>query len=131
MTGEYGQARLQRIENHLKNLDQRVSVLSAVEDATVKQRIAKTFGDDPRMVIIYRGVQRGMTQQQIANALKDRGLGGALQPRVSETLIDLEARGFVRRTPEGPFRPRDGWDDFGLDRTLKKTLRTHKIADIP
>jgi hypothetical protein len=83
------------------------------------------------MVIIYRGVQRGMTQRQIADALKQRSLAGALQPRVSETLIELEGRGFVRRAPDGPFRPREGWDDFGLERTLKKTLRTHKIADIP
>src|SRR5205823_13898510 len=65
MADDVNQARLQRIEDHLRSLDARVSVLSAVDSGEVKKRIAATFSD-PRMVIIYRGVQAGLTQQQIA-----------------------------------------------------------------
>jgi hypothetical protein len=129
VSSDYTQARLQRIEAHLRNLDQKVSVLSAVDDPAVKQRIDETFGQDPRAALIYRGVQRGMTQQDIAEALKERGLAGATQPRVSETLTILAERGFVQRKKAG-FVIRDGWDDFGLDRTLKRLLKKHKINDL-
>jgi hypothetical protein len=126
---DHTHARLQRIENHLSNLDKRVSVLSAVDDGVVKQRIRETFGD-PRTVIIYRGVERGMTQKQIAAALKARKLPLADQPAVSRTLSDLEEKQFVRKTAAGGYILREGWEDFGLARTLKKTLRDANIDDL-
>lgn len=63
MADDHTQARLQRIEDHLRSLDDRVSVLSAVDSGAAKERIAETFGSDPRTVVIYRGVQAGLTQQ--------------------------------------------------------------------
>lgn len=129
MSADQDQARLQEIEAHLRSLDEQVSVLSAVGDAAAKQRVADTFGD-PRTVIIYRGVQRSMTQEHIAAELKARDLPGAQQPRVSETLTKLEELGFVKRRPDASFHPHNGWCHFGLERTLKKTLRTKKIADL-
>jgi hypothetical protein len=118
------------MEAHLRNLDEKVSVLSTVDDPAVKGRIAETFGDDPRAALIYRGVQLRMTQQQIADALKERDLPGATQPRVSETLTDLEERGFVRRTKKAGFVVREGWEDFGLNRVLKRALKKHKVDDL-
>lgn len=129
MSGDIDQARLQRIEDHLRSLDARVSVLSAVDSGAAKQRIADTFSD-PRSVIIYRGVARGLTQQQIADALRERDLPQALQQRVSDSLEELVDLGFIGRTKKGKFVVVDGWDAFGLDRVLKKTLRTNKIADL-
>jgi hypothetical protein len=130
MADDHTQARLQRIEDHLRSLDDRVSVLSAVDSGAAKARIAETFGSDPRTVVIYRGVQAGLTQQQIANALKERGLPQAQQQRVSDTLDDLVELGFIERTRKGRFVVARGWDGFGLDRVLKKTLRTSKIVDL-
>ncbi len=132
MMAEFDQARLQRIEERLKSLDERVSVLSVTEGAAVKQKISETFAGNPRNAIIYRGVQRGMSQSQIASALKERRLTGALQQRVSDTLAELVEAGFVRRAPKGAFvtRDEDGWNDFGLERVLKKTLRDQKVADL-
>ena len=74
MTDEYTQARLQRMEEDLRSLKQQVSVLSVVEDPAVRKKIQETFGDEPRNVIIYRGIERGMNQTEIAAALKDRDL---------------------------------------------------------
>jgi hypothetical protein len=129
MGDDRNQARLQRIEEHLRNLDARVSVLSAVDSGAAKQRIAETF-TDPRAVIIYRGVQAGMTQQEIANALRERGLPRPQQQRVSDTFDDLVDLGFIERTKKGRFVTVEGWDAFGLDRVLKKTLRTSKVDDV-
>jgi hypothetical protein len=129
MAGDVNQARLQRIEDHLRSLDARVSVLSAVDSGDVKKRIAGTFSD-PRTAIIYRGVGKGLTQQQIANALKERNLPQALQQRVSDSLDELVELGFIARTKKGRFVLVDGWDEFGLDRVLKKTFRTSKVADL-
>jgi hypothetical protein len=107
-----------------------VSVLAAVDDGAAKQRIQDTFGSDPRMVIIYRGVQAGMTQQGIADALEARGLPLATQPRVSESLDELETKRLIERAPKGKRNVLPGWDKFGLERTLKKTLKTHRVADL-
>jgi len=98
------------------------------DSAGAKKRIAETFGD-PRTVIIYRGVQTGMNQPQIVDALKERGLPRAQQQRVSDTLRELEDAMFIRRTKTG-FQRHEGWDEFGLERTVKKTLRDAKVADI-
>src|SRR5205823_5249237 len=122
MSSDHTQARLQRIEKDVRDLSATVSVLAAVDDGAAKQRIADTFGSDPRTVIIYRGVQRGLTQQEIADLLKERGLPLATQPRVSETLDVLEQRRFIERAPKGVRNILPGWDKFGLERTLKKTL---------
>jgi hypothetical protein len=124
------QARLQRIEKDVRDLSATVSVLAAVDSGAAKKRIKDTFGSDPRMVIIYRGVQAGLTQQQIANAVKKRGLPAATQQRVSDALADLEEQRFIERTSKGQPVVLPGWDKFGLERTLKKTLRTHGVADI-
>lgn len=130
MADEANQARLQRIEDHLRSLDARVSVLSAVDSGATKQRIADTFSD-PRTVIIYRGVQAGLKQREIADALRERKLPRPQQQRVSDTLDELIELGFIARTKKGPFVVVDGWDSFGLDRVLKKTLRASKIDDLP
>jgi hypothetical protein len=130
MSSDHTQARLQRIEKDVRDLSATVSVLAAVDDGAAKQRIADTFGSDPRTVIIYRGVQRGLTQQEIADLLKERELPLATQPRVSETLDVLEQRRFIERAPKGVRNILPGWDKFGLERTLKKTLKTHRVADL-
>jgi hypothetical protein len=129
MVNDVNQARLQRIEDHVRSLDARVSVLSAVDSAAAKQRIADTFSD-PRVAIIYRGVQAGFTQQRIADALKERALPRPQQQRVSDSLDELVELGFIKRTKKGRFVAVDGWDSFGLDRVLKKTLRTSKVDDL-
>ena len=129
MADDVNQARLQRIEDHLRSLDARVSVLSAVDSGGAKKRIADTFSD-PRIVIIYRGVRAGLTQQQIADALKERDLPRPQQQRVSDALEELVELGFIERTKKGRFVIVDGWDAFGLDRVLKRTLRTSQVADL-
>jgi hypothetical protein len=129
MADDVNQARLQRIEDHLRNLDARVSVLSAVDSGAAKKRIADTFSD-PRVVIIYRGIQAGLTQQQIAGALNERNLPRPQQQRVSDALDELVELGFIERTKKGRFVVVDGWDAFGLDRVLKRTLRTNQVADL-
>jgi hypothetical protein len=130
VASDHTQARLQRIEKDVRNLSETVSVLAAVDSGDAKKRIQDTFGSDPRMVIIYRGVQAGLKQQQIADALKERGLPAATQPRISEALDHLEEQRFIERAPKGERLVLPGWDAFGLKRVLKKTLRTHDVADL-
>jgi hypothetical protein len=129
MAGDHTQARLQRIEKDVRNLSATVSVLAAVDNAAAKKRIENTFGSDARMVIIYRGVQAGLTQQEIADVLKDRGLPGT-QQRVSDALVELEELSFIERPPKGRPNVLPGWEAFGLERVLKKTLRTNRVADL-
>jgi hypothetical protein len=117
------------MEDHLRNLDERVSVLSAVDGDAAKTRIANTFGS-VRMAIIYRGIQAGLTQREIAKALRDRRLPGAQQARVSNAFDELEELGFIRRPPKGKAVPVGGWDDFGLERTLKKTIRDAGVTEL-
>lgn len=128
----YDQARLQRMEEDLRSLKQQVSVLSIEQDPAVRGKIRETFGDDARNVIIYRGIQLGMSQTDIAAALRERGLPKAQQPRVSETLDELVDRGFVSRAPKGRYVVRDenAWANFGLEKTLKKTLKKSGIDDL-
>lgn len=130
MSNDYAQGRLQRIEEHLREIDEQISVLAAVDDGPAKQRIAQTFGTDARAVIVFRGIQQRMTQQQIADALKARNLPLAQQPRVSEMLSELEERGFIKRLPDGSYGVQEGWDRFGLEKTLKKTLKIKKVDDL-
>jgi hypothetical protein len=120
---------LQRIEKDVRNLSATVSVLAALDNAAAKKRIEETFGSDPKMVVIYRGVQAGLTQSQIAAALSARGLRGS-QQRVSEALDDFEELGFIERSAKGPPVPLPGWEPFGLTRVLKKTLRRNDVPDL-
>ena len=129
MSSDYTHARLQRIEEHVRSLSETVSVLAAVDNEAAKQRIDKVFGSDPRVVVIYRGVQKGLTQQKIAEALRERGLPGT-QQRVSEALTDLEKERFIERPRNGPPSIVPGWEPFGLERALKKTLKASGVADL-
>lgn len=127
---EYDQAHLQRIQDHVQSLDDAVSILSAVAEEP-KQRIDETFASDPRMVIVMRGVQRGLSQRMIAQALRERGLKGAQQARVSNTFRDLERQEFIRQTPKRAWVANDAWKRFGLDRVMRKTLKDHGVEDLP
>ena len=62
--------------------------------------------------------------------LRAGGLPGAHQPDVSVALSQLEEKQFVKKIPAGAYIPRDGWADFGLEKTLKKALRMKKIDDL-
>jgi GMP synthase PP-ATPase subunit len=130
MASDETQARLQRIEKEVRDLSSTVSVLAAVDSAEAKKRIETTFGSDARMVIIYRGVQRRLTQTQIAQALRARKLPGAQQARVSNAFDELEEMRFIERTRKGPPVALPGWEKFGLERVLKKTLRASGVADL-
>src|SRR5438132_13543956 len=127
MPSDQTNARLQRIEEDVQNLNATVSVLAAVDSGAAKGRIQDTFASDPRMVIIYRGVQAGMKQQEIADALKQRGLPAATQPRISESLAELEEKRFVERVPKGGYVILLGWDKFGVGKVLKKSLKAHGV----
>jgi len=125
------QARMQRIEADVRGLHEKVAVLAAVDSGAARRRIAETFAD-PRTVVIYRGLQLGLTQTQIAGALRARGLSkGAQQQQVSTTTRDLEDLGFVERTTKRKYVPTPGWDSFGLEKVLRRTLRTASVDDLP
>lgn len=125
----YGQR--QRMESHLRDVNHRDSVLAALEKTEVaKQRIADTFGSSPTLVIVYVGLQRGMTQPEVAQALRDRGLPGASQPQVSIAEAKLEEAGFLRQPPKGRRVVREGWDEFGLNRALAKILRNQGVPKL-
>lgn len=113
----------------MRSLDEQVTVLFAIDDGKARQRIKDTFAD-PGMVIIYRGVQRGLTQKQTAAALKVRGLPKAHQSEVSVALAQLEDKKFVRKVGTGGYAIREGWADFGLEKAIKKTLKSHEIDDL-
>lgn len=129
MSDSYTQGRLQEIERHVRSLDGTVRVLAAVDRPAVSKEIEKTFSD-PRMVIVFRGVQRGLTQQEIADELELRGLANAKQPFVSKALTQLQDGGFVERAPKGGYSVVDGWDAFGLARILRKVLKAHDVRDL-
>ena len=129
MSDSYTQGRLQEIERHVRSLDGTVRVLAAVDRPAVRKGIESTFSD-PRVIIIYRGIQRGFTQQKIADELKARGLPRAQQGFVSETLTRLHDRGFVDRAPKGGYSAVEGWEAFGLSRILRKILKANDIDDI-
>lgn len=129
MSSDELQARIQRIEEDLRSLHDVVAVLAAADSDAVKQVIHSVFSD-PRTVIIYRGVQRGMTQAQIGAALKERGLKKNFQPDVSKTVRMLEDKGFVEKPPQGAHVPRTGWNKYGLERFVRKTLRDAGIDDL-
>jgi hypothetical protein len=127
---DHTQARLQRIEERVASLDDTVAILATVDDALAKQRIADTFGDDPSMVIIYRGAQKGLSQTKIAAELKARGLQRGDQGDVSRACSFLEEKRFLKRKEPKGFVVRDGWDAFGLDKYLKDVLRSKKVTPL-
>jgi hypothetical protein len=130
VTEDQLQARMQRIEADVRGLHEKVGVLAAVDSGGAKKRIADTFSA-PRTVIIYRGLKAGMTQAQIASSLKERGLTkGAQQQQVSATIRELEDLGFVEKTPRGKYVATAGWETFGLEKVLRKTLRDGRVDDL-
>ena len=118
MSSDHSQARLQSIEERVANLDDTVAVLAMVDDVAAKERIERVFADDPRMVIVYRGMQRGLTQQETADALRARGLPGAQQADVSRARSVLVDEGFLKREGRDVL-VRGGWQPFGLDKALR------------
>lgn len=122
----------QRIEKHVRDSNHRDSVLATLEKEEIaKRRIAETFGSNPSLIIVYQGLKAGMTQPQIAQALKDRGLAGGTQPQVSMAEAKLDEAGFLRQPKKGRRVIREGWDEFGIDRALAKILkqaRTPKLG---
>jgi hypothetical protein len=128
MSADHTQARLQRMEERLASLDDAVAVLASIDDAGAKEKIARVFAD-PRMVIVYRGVQRGLNQPLTAAALKERGLPYADQGSVSrarETLLD---ENFLKR--DGPtVVVHEGWKPFGIEKALKKILKHADVRDL-
>ena len=98
---DHAQERLQRIEERV-GLDNTVSILAAVDDALAKARIEEVFGDDSSMVIIYRGVEKMLSQTQIAAELRKRGLTRADQGDVSRACAFMLDKGFLKKKePKG------------------------------
>lgn len=130
MSDSYTQGRLQDIEKHVRSLDGTVKVLASVDRPAVKKRIEATF-DDPRMIVVYRGVQRGLKQHEIAAELKARDLPQAQQPFVSKALTQLQEQGFVEKAPKGAgYVAVDGWNAFNLERILRKMLKAAGVDDV-
>lgn len=130
MTDPITQARLQDIEKHVRNLDGTVRVLASVDRPAVRQQIAEAFAD-PRVIVIYRGIQEGMNQRDIAAELKKRGMSRATQSFVSEVLAKLDEQGFVVKAAKGgSYVPVDGWEAFNLTKALRKILKTSGIDDV-
>lgn len=129
MTDEYTQGRLQEIEKHVRSLDGMVKVLAAVDRPAVRKDIEAAFSD-PRTVIVFRGVQRGLLQQQMADALRSRGLANPTQGFVSKALTKLHDAGFVERTPKGGYIAVQGWNAFNIEKILKKILKDSDVDDV-
>lgn len=104
-------------------------MLAAVDRPAVRKQIEAAFSD-ARVVIVFRGVQRGLTQQKIADELKSRGFQNATQPFVSQSITQLHDRGFVERAPKGGYSAVEGWNAFDLDRILRKTLKANGVDDL-
>jgi hypothetical protein len=128
VTQDRAQGHDQRDSAHLRNIDQRSSVLSVIQNAANARRlIAETFGGRPDLVIIYQGVAKEMSTRRIAVELGNRGLRGDSQTSVRRAIALLEVAGFVRKPKRGPHVALPGWDDeFGLGRELNRMLRKEK-----
>jgi hypothetical protein len=123
---DHTQERLQRIEERVASLDNTVSILAAVDDAMAKARIVEVFGDDPSMVIIYRGVEKKLSQTQIAAELRKRGLTRADQGDVSRACAFMLDKRFLKKKKPKGYAVREGWEPFGLDKYLKQVLKRQK-----
>lgn len=130
MTDNITNARLQRIEERVASLDDTVSILAMVDDAAARTRIEETFGGDPSMVLVYRGVQRSLTQEQTAQELRARGLPRIQQADVSRARSLLQERGFIKPKEPRGHAAREGWAPFGIERFLRKVLRDAGVTDI-
>lgn len=130
MTEDHTQARLQRIEQRVASLDDTVSILAMVDDVAAKQRIEEIFGGDPSMVIVYRGVQKNLTQEQTADILRTKGLNRSNQAEVSRARALLEEKGFIKKREPRGYVARDGWTPFGIERYLRKVLRDAGVTDL-
>ncbi len=130
MSDPYTQGRLQDIEKHVRSLDGTVRVLASVDRPAVRKQIAEAFAD-PRVIIVYRGVQEGLNQRQIAGHLKTRGLSRATQSFVSDALAKLDEHGFVAKAPMGGgYVAVEGWEAFNLAKTLRKMLKAADVDDL-
>lgn len=130
MSTDHTQVRLQRIERDVARIDDKVGILLTLGDERAKQRIADTFGNDLSMIVIYQGVKQRLSQKQIADALRLRSLTRADQGDVSRACAVLEEKGFLKGGPRGGYAIADGWDHFGIDKTLKQTLRRNKVESL-
>jgi hypothetical protein len=128
MSSDHTQVRLQRIEEHLESLDDAVAVLGSVDDAGAKAKIARVFAD-PRIVLVYRGVQRGLNQSETAATLKDRGLLYADQGSVSRAREQLLDENFLKRDGKKVVVQK-GWEQFGIEKALKKILKKADVRDL-
>lgn len=130
MTDPITQARLQDIEKHVRSLDGTVRVLASVDRPAVRSQIAQAFVDR-RLIIVYRGVQEGMNQREIAAQLKARGMSRATQSFVSDALAKLDEHGFVAKASKGGgYVLVQGWEAFNLTKTLRKMLKAANIDDL-
>jgi hypothetical protein len=125
---DHVQADIQRIAKRVQSLDETVAILSRMSGA--KQQITDLFSGNPRLVIIYRGIQKGLTQTAIAKLLRDRNLPGADQGDVSRAYPTLDEAGFIRGGPQKKWVTTGGWEPFGLERILKKTLKDAGVDDV-
>jgi hypothetical protein len=117
---------------HLRDLDERHSVISGIQTAEeATARIAGTFADRPDLVIIYQGVAKGLSQRDIARELEARGQPGASKATVGRSIEKLERLYFLRKPKKGPHVVRPAWDDeFNLSRELMRILRKHKVPGL-
>lgn len=129
MSDGYTQGRLQEIEKHVRNLDGMVRVLAAVDRPVLRKQIETAFSD-PRVVIVFRGVQRGLVQRKIADELRTRGFPSPTQTFVFQTITQLHEAGFVERTQKGGYTAVEAWDAFNIDKILRKVLKANGVDDL-
>lgn len=123
MSDNHTLSELQDIRKHLRSLDGTVRILASSDRPAIKKQIEETFAD-PRMVIVYRGVQRGLNQAETAAELKERGLADATQSFVSTARAKLQERDFIEKAPSGGgYDVVDGWKPFNLERALRKRMK--------
>ena len=121
---------LQDIRKHLRSLDGTVRILASADRPAIRRQIEETFAD-PRMVIVYRGVERGLNQMETAQELKRRGFSDANQPFVSTARAALQERDFIEKAPSGGgYVPVDGWKPFNLERALRRILKAAGVDDL-
>jgi hypothetical protein len=118
--------------SHLRDLDERHSVLAGIERSEdARTRIQETFGDRLDMVIIYQGVAAGLSQAEIIAELAKRGLPGASKGSVYRSIQELERLWFIRKPKKGRHVVRPAWDEeFNLTRDLKRILRRHRVTPL-
>lgn len=130
MSDNHTLSELQDIRKHLRSLDGTVRILASSDRPAIRKQIEETFAD-PRMVVVYRGVQRGLDQAETARELKRRGLADANQPFVSKARTKLQERDFIEKAASGGgYVVVAGWKPFDLERVIRKRLRDAGIDDL-